>query len=95
MTEKDTDMALIVASISNMNRLNASETEDFFLVPQDQLAKARIVFRQMEEARTKGGIPVDTVIEVMKRLNEGGVDYMHVIDGARFFLGGDLVEEVE
>ena len=94
MAEKDTDMALIVANIYNENRLNAGQTEDFFLIPQDQFEKAKGVFRQMEEAATKGGIMVNTVEAVMDRLNKSSVDYMHVIDGARFFLGAQN-EEME
>lgn len=83
MTEKQTDVALIVVRITNENRLNADVTEDFFLVPIKQYTKAIQVIKGMETT-TSG-----TVARVKAKLDTQKIDYEHILDGTRIFIGID------
>jgi hypothetical protein len=83
MTEKDTDKALLVVRITNENRLNADVTEDFFLIP---VSKFGVAVKSVRDLQVKSNATF-TVNDVMRKLNENKIDYEHVIEGTRIFLG--------
>lgn len=85
MGEKSTEDKLIVVRITNLNRLHADVTEDFFLIPPEHYMRAQRIVREMESY--EGTRVIKTIEEVTRRLDGGGIDYHHVLEGSRYFLG--------
>lgn len=94
MTEKQTDKALIIVRIINENRLNADITEDFFLIDQTDEKQYMRAIRIINDIQTFTTTP-QTISDVMRKLDDNKIDYEHVIDGTRIFLGVDDGEEKE
>jgi hypothetical protein len=91
MTEIATDKMLIIVHLSNDERLNASETDDFFLVSHRDYPRAAKVLRDLQAHRRSEN--VTTIRAVKNRLNEAKIDYEQIEDGLRVYLGN--VEEPE
>jgi hypothetical protein len=92
MTEKSTDKALIIVRITNENRLNADITEDFFLIDQSNEKQYIRAIKIINDIQLNSTLP-QTIGDVKRNLDENKVDYEHVIDGTRIFLG--VVDEPE
>jgi len=94
MAEKQTDKALIIVRIINENRLNADITEDFFLIDQTDQKQYMRAIRVINDIQTFTTMP-QTIGDVKRKLDDNKIDYEHVIDGARIFLGTDDEESKE
>ena len=89
MAEKSSDMALLVIHISNEERLNAGETEDFLLVPFKHYIHAVKIVKDLQEFKKTR--VVNTITAVKNHLDEAKISYEHVEEGTRVYLGN--VEE--
>lgn len=92
--EKDTDKAILIVSISNPNRLNAVDTEDFFLVNTKDYIRAVRVLKAKEESDNIGDI-VDTTSGVIQVLVANGIDFERVVEGRRFFFSNEVTPDHE
>jgi len=81
--EKDTNKSILIVSIDNKNRLNATITEDYFLVDSRDYQKAVDAFEDADEM-------VFTTSGAMAILNGAGVDYERVIQGQRLFFKNNV-----
>ena len=90
--EKDTNRAILIVSISNPNRLNASNTEDFFLVSVDDYAKAVTTLASYEESEDVDDI-VDSTSGARTILIAAGIDFEHVMEGRRFFFDNTILPD--
>ena len=92
--EKDTNKAILVVGISNPNRLNAHETEDFFLVENKDYKKAVRVLKTLEESDDPKDV-IETTSGAMVILTANGIDFEHIMEGRRFFFNSMVVEDSE
>jgi Fe-S cluster assembly iron-binding protein IscA len=76
--EKDTEKAIIIVNIDNKNRINATITEDYFLVDIQDYQKAVDAFDDTEEM-------VFTTSGAMQILSKAGIDYERILEGQKFF----------
>lgn len=90
--EKDTNVAILIVAISNPNRLNAPDTEDFFLVSVDDYAKAVDALSKYEESEDADDI-VDSTSGAMVILAAAGIDFEHVMEGRRFFFDNTIIPD--
>lgn len=90
--EKDTNRAILIVSISNPNRLNASNTEDFFLVSGEDYAKAVTALARYEESEDVDDI-VDSTSGARTILIAAGIDFEHVMEGRRFFFDNAIISD--
>jgi hypothetical protein len=93
MTEKPSNYALIIVHISNDERLNAEETEDFFLFPFDQFDRAEKLLRDIQNHKKHE--TVNTLSAVKKRLTDAKITFEIIEHGARVYLGMPQGEEKE
>jgi hypothetical protein len=94
MTEKPTNKALVIVRITNENRLNADITEDFFLIDQSDEKQYMRAIRIIHDIQANSTLP-QTLADVKRKLDENKIDYEHVIDGTRIFLGDVGKDEEE
>ena len=92
--EKDTDKAILIVGISNPNRLNAVETEDFFLVNTKDYIKAVRVLKAREESDNIGDI-VDSTSGIIQVLVSNGIDFERIVEGRRFFFNTEVAPDHE
>jgi hypothetical protein len=85
MTEKPSNFALIIVHISNDERLNADETDEFIMVPVDQYDQAVKVLRDAQ--KHKRAVIVKTIGAVKNRLDASKIDYEIIEIGTRVYLG--------
>ena len=93
MTEKPSDMAIVIVHISNDERLNADETDDFILVPVEQYELAVKTLRDVQ--KHKKFAPVNTIKSVKDRLNSAKITFEIVEIGTRVYLGVPEEEKPE
>jgi len=90
--EKDTNRAILVVSITNPNRLNAVDTEDFFLVDINDYSRASKVLREKEESDNVEDI-IDSTSGAIQVLVANGISFERVIEGRRFFFDNSVAPE--
>lgn len=85
MAENPSNFALLVVHISNDERLNSDETDDFILVSLDQYEHAAKVLKDAQKHRKS--VKITTLREVKDRLDKAKIEYEIVESGTRIYLG--------
>jgi hypothetical protein len=93
MGDNPSDNMLLIIHIVNDERLIAGETEDFLLIPTAHYARAVKVIRDMK--KHKPITDITSITFVKNALTAAKIDYEHIIDGSRLYLGDEQEREEE